>query len=367
MIYLDPSHPGFGGVGSDSLNGKPNSFEAIATVATFTFFLRYFLQPISQFGDMLGLFQAAFAGANRAFAAFDAQEEFTEYERIILRIAKINFDAYKIDLLPRVLQSKQNICALYDRKHHQVTTSGKIEFDHVSFGYDQNKLVVRNLTFQVNPSETIAIVGPTGSGKSTIINLLAKFYELTSGDIKFDHYSIRQFTKQSIRQQVAIVFQNAFIFNETVIENIRFGDLRASDEEVIEAAKIAQCFDFIQKLPNGFQTKLGNGGYHLSQGQSQLIAIARAILSKAPILVFDEATSAVDTQTEQAIQIAMDYLFEHKTAFIIAHRLSTIQNADKIIVLKDGEIIEFGKHQELIELNGFYADLYRSQFDATNE
>ena len=228
--------------------------------------------------------------------------------------------------------------------------------------YEKGKEILKKVSIEAKKGEVIAIVGPTGAGKTTIVNLLTKFYKIDSGEILIDGKNIDDITRESLRKSVAMVLQDTYLFSESVSENIRYGRLEATEEEIIEAAKIADAHHFIKQLPEGYNTILADNGCNLSQGQRQLLAIARAILSKASILILDEATSSIDTRTEVLIQNAMLKLMQGKTTFVIAHRLSTIRNADKILALKDGEIIESGTHDELLEKNGFYASLYNSQF-----
>ena len=241
--------------------------------------------------------------------------------------------------------------------------SGKVEFQNVSFAYDDKGNVITDLSFSVKPGEVIAIVGPSGAGKSTIANLLPRFYDVNKGDIKIDGHSVREVTLDSLREQVGIVPQETMLFNGSVYNNILYGRLDATDEEVIAAAKAAHADHFIRTLPGGYQMELNEDASNVSQGQKQLLTIARAILADNPILILDEATSSVDTRTEVRIQKALDNLMRGRTSFIIAHRLSTIRNADLILVMKDGDIIEQGTHEQLLAQKGFYADLYNSQFE----
>jgi len=222
--------------------------------------------------------------------------------------------------------------------------------------------VLRGVSFKAKPGEIIAIVGPTGAGKTTIINLLPRFYDVTGGAARIDGIDVRDVTAASLRRQIGIVLQDNFLFSDTIMNNIRFGKLDATDEEVIAAASLAHADSFVERLPDGYQTVLGERGRGLSQGQRQLIAIARAALSDPRILILDEATSSVDTRTEKLIQSALEKLLAGRTSFVIAHRLSTIKNADQILVLQDGEIVERGKFQELLDARGFFYELYMSQF-----
>jgi ATP-binding cassette subfamily B protein len=244
---------------------------------------------------------------------------------------------------------------------------GLVEFDNVSHHYEDGVPVLRSVSFTVEPGQTIAIVGPTGAGKTTIINLLPRFYDVTEGSVKIDGVDVRDVSAESLRRQIGIVLQDTFLFSAPVMENVRFGKPDATDEEVMAAIKLANADSFIERLPEKVQTVLGERGSGLSQGQRQLLSIARAALADPRILILDEATSSVDTRTERLIQKAFDQLLEGRTSFVIAHRLSTIHNADMILVLKDGQIIERGKHDELLAREGFYYDLYMSQFKKQEE
>ena len=244
---------------------------------------------------------------------------------------------------------------------------GSVEFKNATHSYEDGVPVLKDVTFSAQPGQTIAIVGPTGAGKTTIINLLPRFYDVTGGSVKIDGFDVRDVTMKSLREQIGIVLQDTFLFSTTVMENVRFGRPNATDEEVMAAIKLANADSFIERLPEKYQTVLGERGSGLSQGQRQLLAIARAALADPRILILDEATSSVDTRTERLIQKAFDELLKGRTAFVIAHRLSTIHNADVILVLKDGQIIERGKHDELLAKQGFYYDLYMSQFKKQEE
>ena len=242
---------------------------------------------------------------------------------------------------------------------------GEVEFSHVKFGYQPNETIIHDLTAHINPGDKIAIVGPTGAGKTTIVKLLMRYYDITSGSIKIDGTDITQFKRSDLRKLFGMVLQDTWLFNGTVMENLRYGKLDASDDEVINAAKTAHVHHFIQTLPDSYQMVLNEETNNVSSGQKQLLTIARAVLADPKILILDEATSNVDTRTEILIQQAMDQLMEGRTTFIIAHRLSTIKNADLILVMNEGNIIEQGTHTELLAKNGFYAKLYKSQFDKT--
>ena len=299
----------------------------VGIVFSFLLYMRNFTRPINEIMNLFNTIQAALAGAERVFEVIDEEKE------------KDKDNAVNID----------NI-------------EGHVELRGVTFSYSNGKEILKNVSLEAKKGEVIAIVGPTGAGKTTIVNLLTKFYDIDSGEILIDGKNIDEITRESLRKTVAMVLQDTYLFSETVSENIRYGRLDASDEEVIEAAKMADAHHFIKQLPQGYDTVLSDNGGNLSQGQRQLLAIARAILSNASILILDEATSSIDTRTEVLIQNAMLKLMEGKTTFVIAHRLSTIRNADKILALKDGEIIESGTHDELLAKEGFYANLYNSQF-----
>ena len=299
----------------------------VGVVFSFLLYMRNFTRPINEIMNLFNTIQSALAGAERVFEVIDEEQE------------KDKDEAVDID----------NI-------------EGHVELKDVTFSYTNGKEILKNVSLEAKKGEIIAIVGPTGAGKTTIVNLLTKFYDIDSGEILIDGKNIDEITRESLRKTVAMVLQDTYLFSETVSENIRYGRLDASDEEVIEAAKMADAHHFIKQLPQGYDTVLSDNGGNLSQGQRQLLAIARAILSNASILILDEATSSIDTRTEVLIQNAMLKLMEGKTTFVIAHRLSTIKNADKILALKDGEIIESGTHNELLAKDGFYANLYNSQF-----
>jgi ATP-binding cassette subfamily B protein len=239
---------------------------------------------------------------------------------------------------------------------------GDVAFDDVCFGYEEGVPVLKRVNLHAAPGQTIALVGPTGAGKTTIVNLLTRFYDIDSGSIHIDGLDIRQVKKDDLRRKLGIVLQDTFLFSETVMENIRYGRLDATDEEVIVAARLANADQFIHRLPEGYDTPLSERGSNLSQGQRQLVAIARAILADPSVLILDEATSSVDTRTEKNIQEAMLRLMEGRTSFVIAHRLSTVRDADVILVINNGEIIERGAHRALLEKKGFYHNLYMSQF-----
>ena len=244
---------------------------------------------------------------------------------------------------------------------------GNVSFDHVHFGYNADKIIVNDFSAEVKEGQKIAIVGPTGAGKTTMIKLLMRFYDVNSGAIKIDGHDVRDFNRSELREMFGMVLQDTWLFNGSIWDNIKYGKLDATDEEVIQAAKAAHVHQFVKTLPGGYDMELNEEANNVSQGQKQLLTIARAILADPKILILDEATSSVDTRTEVLIQKAMDNLMKGRTSFVIAHRLSTIRDADMILVMKDGDIVEQGNHEELLAKGGFYADLYNSQFEKTTE
>jgi len=305
----------------------------LGLVITFLAYVQRFNQPIQQIAVLWANIQNAIAGAERIFTILDEKP------------------------------------AVVDKPEAKPMTEikGKVDFTEVSHEYEDGVPVLNKVSFSAEPGQTIAIVGPTGAGKTTIINLLPRFYDVTHGSVKIDGVDVRDVTVESIRNQVGIVLQDTFLFSASVMDNIRFGKPDATDEEVYAAAKLANADSFIERLPEKYETVLGERGSGLSQGQRQLLSIARAALADPRVLILDEATSSVDTRTERLIQKAFDALLKSRTSFVIAHRLSTIRNADMILVLKAGEIIERGKHDELLNKKGFYYDLYMSQFKKQEE
>ena len=245
-----------------------------------------------------------------------------------------------------------------------MATCGAVCFEHVRFGYDPEQIIIKDFSANIQSGQKIAIVGPTGAGKTTIVKLLMRFYDINSGHIYIDGEDIQNYTRNDLRAHFGMVLQDTWLYNGTIMDNIRYGTFGATDEEVIAAAKAARCHEFIQALPGGYHMELNEEASNLSQGQKQLLTIARVVLSDPRILILDEATSSVDTRTEILIQSAMDTLMHGRTSFIIAHRLSTIKNADLILVMRDGDIVEQGNHLQLLAANGIYADLYNSQFNA---
>ncbi len=324
------------GVGGWYLLKGQELFGTVVTlglVVTFLAYVQRFNQPIQQIAVLWTNIQNAIAGGERIFNILDEQPAVT--------------DKSAAKEMPQI--------------------RGHIEFNEVSHEYEDGVPVLNKVSFTAEPGQTVAIVGPTGAGKTTIINLLPRFYDVTHGSVKIDGIDVRDVTAESIRSQIGIVLQDTFLFSQSVMENVRFGKPTATDEEVMAAIRLANADSFIERLPEKYQTVLGERGSGLSQGQRQLLSIARAALADPRILILDEATSSVDTRTERLIQKAFDQLLEGRTSFVIAHRLSTIRNADMILVLKDGQIIERGRHEELFSQRGFYYDLYMSQFKKQEE
>ncbi len=305
----------------------------VGTIAAFINYTRQFGRPLNEIANLYNTIQSAIAGAERVFETIDEQPE------------------------------------LADAADAQPLTAirGEVTFEDVCFEYEPSVPVLKHVSLHAEPGQVVALVGPTGAGKTTIVNLLTRFYDIQSGRICIDGQDIRQLKLADLRRQLGIVLQDTFLFTGTVLENIRYGRLDATDEEVIAAARLANADPFIRRLPHGYQTELSERAGNLSQGQRQLLAIARAILANPSILVLDEATSSVDTRTERHIQEAMLRLMKGRTSFVIAHRLSTIRNADQILVINHGEIIERGTHETLLAQRGFYYHLYNSQFRANGK
>ena len=299
----------------------------VGDIQAFIQYIRNFTQPIGQIAQSMTEIQKMAAAGARVFEFLDAEDE-----------------------VP--VENSETI----------VVKEGNVVFDHVKFGYVEDQIIIKNFTSDVKKGEMIAIVGPTGAGKTTMVKLLMRFYDINGGKISIDGRDITSLSREELRSYFTMVLQDTWLFRGTIMENIRYGRLDATDEEVIEAAKAAHIHHFIKTLPGGYDMELNEEASNISQGQKQLLTIARAILANKPILILDEATSSVDTRTEVLIQKAMNKLMEGRTTFVIAHRLSTIRNADKILVLKDGDIIEQGNHNELLEQKGFYSELYQSQF-----
>jgi ATP-binding cassette subfamily B multidrug efflux pump len=306
-----------------------NGWISIGEIVIFAEYSRQFTRPLNDLANQFNMLLSAVAGAERVFEILDEEEEEID-EKEAVKLERVR---------------------------------GEVEFKEASFAYENGEDTVKDLTFYVTPGQTVALVGPTGAGKTTIINLLSRFYELNRGSILIDGVEISTIKRGSLRHHMGFVLQDSFLFEGTVLENIRYGRLDASDEEVIEAAKLANAHSFIKKLPNQYKMVLRQDGSGISQGQRQLLSIARAILANPSILVLDEATSSIDTITEIKIQEGLQRLMLGRTSFVIAHRLNTIQNADLILVLKDGEIIEKGSHQSLLKEQGFYYELYHSHVE----
>lgn len=316
-----------------AFSGAMLAIQGVITIGDIQAFIQYvrnFTQPIQQIAQVMNMLQSMAAAAERVFEFLSEEEESLQPEHP-LQLEKIE---------------------------------GNVTFDHVAFGYQEDKVIIHDFSADVAPGQKIAIVGPTGAGKTTMVKLLMRFYDVNSGAILVDGHNIKEFNRHDLRNGFGMVLQDTWLFKGTIMENIRYGRLDATDEEVIAAAKAAHAHHFIQTLPGGYQMELNEEASNVSQGQKQLLTIARAILADNPIMILDEATSSVDTRTETRIQKAMDNLMKGRTSFVIAHRLSTIRDADLILVMKDGDIIEQGNHEELLARNGFYADLYNSQFEA---
>lgn len=302
---------------------------AVGDIQSFITYTRNFTQPISQISQSMNMLQSTAAAAERVFEFLAAEEEICDVKN------------------PVVLEDVQ----------------GQVTFENVCFGYDSNKIVINNFSMYIKPGQTTAIVGPTGAGKTTIVKLLMRFYELNAGSIYIDGHNIKEYTRSGLRNMVGMVLQDAWLFEGSILENLRFGKPSATDDEVIQAAKAAHVDHFIHTLDHGYDTVLNESSSNISQGQRQLLTIARAFLADPKILILDEATSSVDTRTEVLIQKGMDELMKGRTSFVIAHRLSTIRDADNIIVMDHGDIVEVGSHDELMKRSGFYTKLYNAQFE----
>ena len=301
----------------------------VGDVQAFFQYIRNFTQPIQQIAQVTNMLQSSAAASERVFEFLDVEEEDQMAE-----------DPVSVNQI-----------------------EGNVSFEHISFGYDPSKIIVHDFNADVKAGQKVAIVGPTGAGKTTMIKLLMRFYDVNSGEICIDGHNVKDFNRMELREMFGMVLQDTWLFHGTIMENIRYGRLDATDEEVIEAAKAAHAHHFIMSQPGGYQMELNEETSNISQGQKQLLTIARAILADNKIMILDEATSSVDTRTEERIQKAMDNLMKGRTSFVIAHRLSTIRDADLILVMKDGDIIEQGTHESLLAKNGFYANLYNSQFE----
>jgi len=305
----------------------------VGDILAFIQYVRSFTQPIAQTANIANVLQSTAAAAERVFEFLDEEEESAE------PVAPVKLTSIK----------------------------GDVSFHNVRFGYTPEKVIIHDFSADIRPGEKVAIVGPTGAGKTTIVKLLERFYDVDAGSITIDGVDIRKFNREDLRGMFAMVLQDTWLFNGTIRENIRYGKLTASDEEIVAAAKMANVDHFVRTLPQGYDLELNEESTNISQGQKQLLTIARAFLADPKILILDEATSSVDTRTEVLIQKAMQDLMKNRTSFVIAHRLSTIRDADVILVMKDGDIVEQGNHEQLLAANGFYASLYRSQFEAISE
>ena len=305
----------------------------VGDIQSFIQYVKRFTQPIQQIAQVANMLQMTAAASERGVEFLEEEEEDQTVEHPV---------------------SVENL-------------EGNVSFDHVHFGYNADKIIVNDFSAEVKEGQKIAIVGPTGAGKTTMIKLLMRFYDVNSGAIKIDGHDVRDFNRSELREMFGMVLQDTWLFNGSIRDNIKYGKLDATDEEVIQAAKAAHVHQFVKTLPGGYDMELNEEANNVSQGQKQLLTIARAILADPKILILDEATSSVDTRTEVLIQKAMDNLMKGRTSFVIAHRLSTIRDADMILVMKDGDIVEQGNHEELLAKGGFYADLYNSQFEKTTE
>jgi ATP-binding cassette subfamily B protein len=303
----------------------------VGDIQSFNQYVRSFNQPIAQIAQIAGILQSAMAASERVFEFLEEPEE-----------SKTAENPVSIDRI-----------------------RGQVTFEHVHFGYDPNQPVIRDFSATVQPGQKVAIVGPTGAGKTTMVKLLMRFYDVDSGSIKVDGHDLREFDRNELRKLFGMVLQDTWLFGGSIQENVRYGRLGATDEEVVQAARAAHANHFIKALPGGYQMELNEESSNISQGQKQLLTIARAILADPKIMILDEATSSVDTRTEIRIQKGMAELMRDRTSFVIAHRLSTIRDADLILVMRDGDIVEQGKHEELLARGGFYAQLYRAQFERT--
>ena len=306
-----------------------NGTITIGDIQAFITYVKNFTQPIAQIAQVTNMMQSMMAAAERVFEFLEEEEED---------------------------QIAENPVPIENVK-------GVVDFEHVHFGYNPDNIIVNDFNAHVKAGQQVAIVGPTGAGKTTMVKLLMRFYDVNSGEIKLDGHNLKDYNRNELRNAFGMVLQDTWLFKGSIMENIRYGRLDATDEEVIAAAKSAHAHHFIKTLPGGYDFELNEEASNVSAGQRQLLTIARAILADNPVMILDEATSSVDTRTEHRIQRAMDNLMKGRTSFVIAHRLSTIKNADIILVMKDGDIIEQGSHEELMAKKGFYADLYNSQFD----
>ncbi|MDD2575806.1 MAG: ABC transporter ATP-binding protein, partial [Acholeplasmataceae bacterium] len=333
-----------------------NNLLTVPQLVAYLLFTRQFMGPVNQMGQQLNFVQMALAGSSRIFEVMDMEKEVDEGH---ITLVNVYYDD------EGNFVETDEVTKMWAWKDGDTYTmvKGDVRLEDVDFGYNDHKLVLKNISVFAKPGQKIAFVGSTGAGKTTITNLINRFYEINSGVITFDGIDIKKIKKSSLRKSLGIVLQDTHLFQTTVRENIRYGYLNATDEQVVKAAKLANAHEFILKLPEGYDTIITGDGSNLSQGQRQLISIARAAISNPPVLILDEATSSIDTYTERLIQDGMDKLMEGRTVFVIAHRLSTIKNSKAIIILEDGSIIERGKHSDLIDLKGTYYQLYTGAFE----
>lgn len=327
---------------------------SVGDIQAFIQYVRSFTQPISQVANITNILQQTAAAAERVFEFLSEDEEVPEaaHPVTVSRREDGSFDLHFTNGSGKEVTEK---------------FVGAVRFNHVHFGYDPEKIIINDFSADVHPGQKIAIVGPTGAGKTTMVKLLMRFYDVNSGSITIDGHDIRNFTRHDLRALFGMVLQDTWLYNATIRENIRYGRLDASDEEVLAAAKVARVDHFVKTLPSGYDVVMNEESTNVSQGQKQLLTIARALLADPKILILDEATSSVDTKTEVDIQHAMDQVMQGRTSFIIAHRLSTIRDADLILVMRDGDIVEQGNHRELLARNGFYAELYNAQFESDGQ
>ena len=343
-----------------AISGKVPAL-TIGTIASFLALTRSFNQPIKNVSSQVNTVVMAMAGATRIFDLIDEKPEIDE-GKVTLVNAKIDENGNIEEVKERTGKWAWKYLH-HDGRLEYIELKGHIEFENVNFGYEKNKQILHNISLYAKPGQKIAFVGATGAGKTTITNLINRFYDIEDGKIRYDGINIKKIKKEDLRKSLGLVLQDTNLFTGTIKENIKYGKSDATDEEVIEAAKIANAHEFISMLPNGYDTMLTQNGSQLSQGQRQLLAIARCAINNPPVMILDEATSSIDTRTEKLVQEGMDKLMEGRTVFVIAHRLSTVRNAKAIIVLEHGNIIERGTHEQLLEEKGQYYQLYTGAFE----